>query len=174
MPDGDSTIQKLKCAHVLGLKSIMDEHKEQAPYPRLEGRRGGQRRFCLEQRPRVRQDDLYLGKTQSRWCGLRLRQGSVQTYRGLFGAGAEPCTPLFFFLLPSSSSSFPSLKLSLHGFYITDSGLRSQQKDRGLPSSERGQKGLLVQPEAGWISLDAPTFLSGAWPERTSHYKVGI
>lgn len=67
-------------------------------------------------------------------------------------------SPILLFLLSLSLSS----KLSLHEFYITDSGLRSQQKDRGLPSSERGQKGLLVQPEAGWINLDAPTFLSGA------------
>lgn len=29
---GDSSIQKLKCAHVLGLKSIMDEHHDQASY----------------------------------------------------------------------------------------------------------------------------------------------
>lgn len=130
MPDGDSTIQKLKCAHVLGLKSLMDEHKDQAPYPRLEGRGDGQQRFYLEQRPRVRKDDLCLGKTQSRWCGLRLRQGPVQTYRDLLGRGRtmHPSllspSPILLFLLSLS----PSSKLSLHGFYITDSGLRSQQK----------------------------------------------
>lgn len=37
MPDGDSTIQKLKCPHVLGLKSLMDEPKRASPVCKIRG-----------------------------------------------------------------------------------------------------------------------------------------